>query len=294
MHFSTPFSFGAIPRELSEYRKSKIVILPVPYDGTTSYKPGARDGPSAIIAASRSMELYDEETGKNFSDIGICTLDELEVVVDPEKMVNRVYETVSHLVSESKFVVMLGGEHSLSFGAVKAFKEKNKCLSVLHVDAHSDLRFENGGSKFDHGCVARRISEIGVPFVQVGIRSISEEEAEFIRKSGHKVVFAEEIAGSKDDSWMDGVIGKLQDDVYVSIDLDAFDPGIMPAVGTPEPGGMQWYPFLRLMKKLSSKKNIVGFDIMELSPQPGNVAPDFTAAKLTYKLIGYFFHQKIY
>ncbi len=286
MHFSNPFAFGAIPRELSEYKKSKVVILPVPYDGTTSYKPGARDGPSAIISASRSMELYDEESGKNFSELGICTLDELEVVVNPESMVNRVYESVSHLISENKFVVMLGGEHSLTFGAVKALHEKHAAMSVLHLDAHSDLRFENGGSKFDHGCVARRIFELNVPVVQAGIRSISDEEAEFIRKSGHKVIFGEQIA--EDGAWMDEAIGLLSDDVYVTIDLDALDPGIMPSVGTPEPGGIGWYPLLKFMKKLSEKKRIIGFDIMELSPQPGNVAPDFTAAKLTYKLIGYF------
>ncbi len=286
-HFSSPFNFGAIPKEIADYKKARVTILPVPYDATTSYKPGARDGPAAIISASRSMELYDIELCRNISDIGICTLDEMDILIDSEKMANRVYEAVKHLLSEGKFVVMLGGEHSISFGAVKAHNEKLPGLSVLHIDAHADLRDENAGIKFDHGCVARRISEI-CPLVQVGIRSMSEEEAEFIKTSKHKVIYAEQIANSSNDSWMDEAISALSENVYVTIDMDAFDPGIISAVGTPEPGGFQWYQFLTFMKKLSEQRNIAGFDVVELSPQPHNIAPDFTAAKLIYKLIGYF------
>ncbi len=286
-HFSSPFNFGAISGELAEYGKARVVILPVPYDATTSYRSGTRDGPFSIISASRAMELNDEDTGMNYSELGICTLDELDIVIDPEKMVNRVYEACLPLVNDGKFVVMLGGEHSLSFGCARAYKEKFPELSVLHVDAHGDMRFENGGTKFDHGCVARRISEI-CPVSQVGIRSLSYEETEFIAKSGHTVVYAREIASSKDDSWMDRIVDSLSDTVYITIDLDALDPGIMPSVGTPEPGGMGWYALLSLMKKLSLRKRVVGFDVVELCPQPGNISPDYTAAKLTYKLIGYF------
>ncbi|MBI4439151.1 agmatinase [Candidatus Woesearchaeota archaeon] len=286
-HFSSPFNFGAIPREFSDYRKSRVAILPVPYDSTTSYRPGTRDGPHAIIAASRSMELYDEKARANFSEMGICTLDELDIVTDPERMVGRVYEAARQVLSDGKFLVMLGGEHSLSFGTSKALKEAYPDLSVLHIDAHGDMREENGGSRFDHGCVARRISEI-CPVVQVGIRSLSGEEADFISMSGHRVFYAYDIAQDTDGKWMEEAIGALSGSVYVTIDLDALDTGIMPSVGTPEPGGLQWYTLLRLMERLSQRKNVVGFDVVELAPQPGNVAPDFTAAKLVYKLIGFF------
>lgn len=289
-HFSSPYNFGALPREMSDYKKSKVVVLPVPYDATTSYRSGTRSGPEAIISASMALETHDEDSGRDFSALGICTLDEMDIVVEPEAMMNRVYEAVQQLLRDGKFVVMLGGEHSLSFGAARAFREKYPDLSVLHIDAHADMRDEHSGTKFSHGCVARRISEI-CPVVQVGIRSLSHEEAEFIKGSGHKVVYAREIAESKDDNWMDGAISSLSKDVYVTFDLDALDHGIMPSVGNPEPGGLQWYPVLSFLKRLSGKRNIVGFDMMELSPIPGNVAPDFASAKLVYKLMGYFCRQ---
>ncbi len=284
-HFSSPFNFGAIPRELSAYGKSKVVILPVPYDASTTYRSGAREGPYAIIAASRNMELYDAESGRNFSGVGICTLDELDILVDPEKMCQRVYEAVSPLVADGKFVVLLGGEHSLSFGSARAHAERHPGLSVLHIDAHGDLREENGGSRFDHGCVARRISEI-CPIVQVGIRSLSEEEAAFISSSGHKVVYARDMQA--DGKWMDEVVEALSDDVFVTFDIDAMDPSVIPSTGTPEPGGLQWYAVLRLLGKLAARRRVVGFDLVELSPLPGQVASDYSAAKLVYKMIGLF------
>ncbi len=286
-HFSVPFNFGGIPRELSSFSSSGIVILPVPYDSTTVYQPGARNGPLALIEASRHLEPYDEESGKDYMS-GICTLDELDVVDNAEDMVKRVYESVSALLSEGKKVVVIGGEHSISSGSVRAHKEKFPGLSVIHIDAHGDMRDEFSGNKFSHACVARRISEI-CPIVQVGIRSISAEEVEFVKRSGHKMVYATEIASAKDDSWMDKVVNAASQDVYVTIDLDALDPGIMPSVGTPEPGGLGWYQLIGLMEKLAEKKNVRGFDVVELSPQPGNIGPDFTAAKLVYRLIGLFF-----
>ncbi|MBI2133875.1 agmatinase [Candidatus Woesearchaeota archaeon] len=289
-HFSSPFNFGAIPRQLSGYEKSRIVILPVPYDATTSFKPGARDGPSAIISASRSMELFDLESGKNLSELGICTLDELDILVDPEKMASRVCEAVMQLLHDKKFVVMLGGEHSLSIGSVRAFKDSYPGLSVLHLDAHADLRDENGGSRFDHGCAARRISEI-CPVVQAGIRSLSKEEADFIKESKQRIFFAKDMA--ENDSWMDEAISALGDEVYVTLDLDVLDPGIMPSVGTPEPGGLGWYPLLAFLKRVSGKKKVVGFDVVELSPQK-NVSSDFLAAKLVYKMMGYFNERNLH
>lgn len=287
-HFSSPYNFGAIPRQLSEYSKSKIAILPVPYDATTSYKSGTRHGPRAIIEASRSMELFDEETNINISDIGICTLDELDVVVDPERMAQRVYETCQQLANDGKIAVMLGGEHSLSCGPVRALAEKYPGMSVLHIDAHSDMAFDEKGSKFGHGCVGRRVSEL-CPIVQVGVRSISREETEYINKHGIKVFQAFEITNNTDKIWIDEVISKLSNEVYVTIDLDAFDTSIMPSVGTPEPGGLGWYQLLKLLKNVSERKDILGFDVMELCPMPGNTAPDFTAAKLIKKLIAYSF-----
>ncbi len=285
-HFSSPYNFGAIPRELSDYRKCGIVILPVPYDGTTSYRSGTREGPQAIINASRSMELFDEETGFNVGDAGICTLDELDVVIHPEKMVERVYEACQALVRDDKRIIMLGGEHSLSSAPVKALKEKYPALSALHIDAHSDMAYENGGSLYDHGCVARRISEM-VPLVQVGIRSIAREDIEYTNEKGVRVFYGMDVATARDDSWMDEAVSGLTDDVYITFDLDALDISIMPATGTPEPGGLQWYQTLKLLRKICEKKNVVGIDFMELRPLPDNVAPDFAAAKLVKKFIAY-------
>ena len=292
-HFYTPFNFGAIPHELAEYGNSKVAILPVPYDATTTYQPGTRNGPRALIEASRCLEFYDEETGKNFSGIGVCTLDEIEVVDDAERMVNRVYEAVKVLLGDGKKVVVIGGEHSISSGSVKAHLENYPDLAVMHIDAHADMRDELAGNKYNHGCVARRISEM-CHVVSVGVRSIAEEEIEHIRGSGGriKVFFAKDIHNGS--SWMDEAVKSLGNsrNVYITIDLDAFDISIMPSVGTPQPGGMHWYQMLELMRKIASAKNVVGFDVTELMPIPGNHAPDVLAAKLVYKLIGYFFSKE--
>ncbi len=289
-HFYFPYNFGAVPHELADYDKAKVAILPVPYDSTTTYRAGTRNGPMALIEASRHLEFYDEETGKNFSSIGICTLDELETVDDAEKMVNRVYEAVKTLLADNKKVVMIGGEHSISSGSVKAHLEKHPGLTVLHVDAHADMRDELGENKYNHGCVARRISEM-CPVTSVGVRSIAEEEMEHIRANGSriKLFLAQDICPATDTKWIDEVVKSLGKDVYITIDLDAFDVSIMPSVGTPQPGGMGWYQMLELMRRIASSRNVVGFDVTELMPIPGLHSPDEVAAKLVYKLIGYFF-----
>lgn len=290
-HFYFPFNFGAIPHELADYGRAKVAILPVPYDATTTYQPGARNGPRALIEASRCIEFYDEETGRNFSDIGVCTLDEMELVDDAAKMANRVYEGVKVLLGDNKKVVLIGGEHSISSGSVKAHLEKYTDLTVLHVDAHADMRDELGENRYNHGCVARRISEM-CPVVSVGVRSIAQEEMDYIRNSSGriKIFLAKDIHGSS--AWMDEVVNSLGKKVYITIDLDAFDISIMPSVGTPQPGGMQWYQMLEFMRKIAAAKNVVGFDVTELMPIPGNHAPDVLAAKLVYKLIGYFFSRQ--
>ncbi len=290
-HFYFPFNFGALPHEMADYDKAKVVVLPVPYDGTTSYKSGTRDGPHAIIEASRFIEFYDEEAKKNFSEIGICTLDDLEIVDDAKGTIDRVYEATKVLIGEGKKFVMLGGEHSLTSGAVRAFREKYDNLSVLHIDAHSDMADLNGESKWDHGCVARRVHEM-CPMVLVGIRSLAEDHVPYLEKNQIPIFWAHEILASKDDKWMDDAISKLTENVYLTIDLDALDPSIMPSVGTPQPGGFDWFTFLKFMRKLSKKRNVVGFDAMEFMPIPGMHAPDFTAAKLVYKLIGEFYYGR--
>ena len=292
-HFYLPFNFGAIPHELAEYDVSKVAILPVPYDATTTYQPGTRNGPRALIEASRCLEFYDEETGRNFSGIGVCTLDEMEVVDDAGKMVNRVYEAVKVLLGDGKKTVVIGGEHSISSGSVKAHMEKYPDLTVLHVDAHADMRDELAENRFNHGCVARRISEM-CPLVSVGVRSIAQEEIDHIRSSNGriKVFFAKDIHSGS--SWMEEVVKSLGNgrNVYITIDLDAFDTSIMPSVGTPQPGGLGWYQMLEFMRRIAAAKNVVGFDVTELMPIPGNHAPDVLAAKLVYKLIGYFFSRQ--
>ncbi|MBI2580882.1 agmatinase [Candidatus Woesearchaeota archaeon] len=287
-HFYIPFNFGAIPHELADYDKAKVAILPVPYDATTTYQPGTRNGPRALIEASRCLEFYDEETERSFTWIGVCTLDEVEAVDDAERMAGRVYEAVKVLLDGNKKVVVIGGEHSISSGSVKAHKEKYPDMAVLHIDAHADMRHELAGNRFNHGCVARRISEM-CPLVSVGVRSIAEEEMEHIRSSNGKIriFFAKDMHDS--NSWMDAVVKSLGENVYITIDLDAFDISIMPSVGTPQPGGLLWYQMLEFMKKIATAKNVVGFDVTELMPIPGNNAPNVLAAKLVYKLIGYFF-----
>ena len=284
-------NFLAISEEFSNLENSEFVILPVPYEQTTTYKAGTREGPLAIINASAQVELYDEELGLESYRKGICTLDNLNVTsLGPKRMNEIIYEASKELIHLKKKVVMLGGEHSISWGLVKAYRERYPDLSVLQLDAHADLRDEYQENKFNHACIMRRIREL-VPSVQVGIRNLSQEEAEYIKTQKKLPIFyAQKMISS--DEWMDQAIVLLSDEVYVTIDLDFLDPSIMPAVGTPEPGGILWYPTLNFLKKLARRKKIVGFDMVELAPLPGMVAPDFLAAKLVYKLIGYLVEQK--
>ncbi len=284
--FFLPSNFGSLPVENSEFEASKVIVIPVPYDSTTSFKAGTREGPQAIISASRNFELYDIELGKEiYKEVSIHTLGELEPVLSgPEAMVERVYEVGRELIRLGKFPVMLGGEHSLSSGMVRALKEKYPRLTVLQLDAHADLRDEYLGSKYNHAAVMRRIYEL-CPITQVGIRSMSQEEAEFIKENNLKPFYARQIINQQ--AWMDEVVSNLGDEIYVTIDLDVLDPSIMPAVGTPEAGGLGWYPLLELLSKVSAQKRIVGFDVVELTPSDAHCAASCLAASLVYKLIGY-------
>ncbi len=277
-------NFGALPEEYSNLKDSSIVIIPVPYDRTSTWIKGADKGPAAIIEASANMELYDIETDFEVYKKGIFTDAAMKLRENPEEMAEQVKEKVGSYIKRGKFVVVAGGEHSVSIGAIGAFAEKHKKLTVLQLDAHCDLRDEYNGSRYNHACVMARARELA-PIVQVGIRSMDFSEKRFVNKDN--VFFAEDIYNKRD--WINKVVARLSDEVYITIDLDVFDPSVMPSTGTPEPGGLLWYDVLALLKAVCSRKNVVGFDVVELCPNENNKAPDFLAAKLIYKLLIYKF-----
>jgi agmatinase len=277
-------NFGGLPPEYSEPGNSKIVVVPVPYDGTSTWVKGADRGPDAIIAASANVELYDIETGSEVYRKGIFTDKPVLESGSPQKMVEVVQRRVSRHLDEGKFVVVLGGEHSISTGCVRAHVQKHPGMSVLQLDAHSDLRDEYEGSKHNHACVMARIKEL-CPIVQVGIRSMDISEKPSIDRD--RVFFAHQIAGRLD--WIDRVVAQLGDKVYVTIDLDVFDPAVMPSTGTPEPGGLYWYEVMGLLAAVCRQRTVVGFDVMEMCPVDKQWAPDFLAAKLVYKFLSYTF-----
>lgn len=277
-------NFGLMPEKYSSYDTADIVILPVPYDKTSTWIRGADKGPQAIIQASANMELYDIETDSQVYKKGIFTDSPLKSELAPKEMSRMVAEKVEHVIKAGKFPVIVGGEHSVSIGAVKAHAQNNKDISVLQLDAHVDLRDEYEGSKFNHACVMARVKEL-CPSVHVGIRSMDASEKDSIEPE--KTFFAKDIVGNTD--WISKVVSLLSDYVYVTIDLDVFDPSIMPSTGTPEPGGLGWYEVLDLLKNLCSAKNVVAFDVVELCPIENNKAPDFLAAKLIYKFLSYKF-----
>ncbi|MFQ5827257.1 MAG: agmatinase [Dehalococcoidia bacterium] len=278
-------NFAGIPDGFSDLETSQAVILPVPYDSTTDWRAGTRDGPLAIIDASQYMELYDLELDREIYRVGIHTLPEMQVVMSgPEPTVERVYQVTRELLEREKLPVMLGGEHSLTIGAVRACAQQWNHLSVLQLDAHADLRDEYLGTKYSHACVMRRVLEL-CPAVQVGIRSLSLEERQFIRERELRPFYAEDFGGKQQT--MEAIVAGLSSHVYITIDLDVLDPSVMSAVGTPEPGGPGWDDLLRLLRVVAQKRHIVGFDLMELCPREGPVSCAFLAAKLAYKLIGY-------
>jgi agmatinase len=285
-----PHNFLSLPPGFSEFESSEFVIFPVPYEQTTTFKTGTKEGPQAIIYASQEVETFDEELKQETFKVGIHTLEEMEITVGgPERMVEKVYQITKELVDMNKKVVLLGGEHTISIGMVKALSKKYEKLSVIQLDAHADLRDSYQESKYSHACTMRRIGEIA-PFVGVGIRNLSWEEYEFIEKEKIDLFFAKDLI--KDNRWVDQVLGKLSENVYLTIDLDFFDPSIMPSVGTPEPGGLLWNQTLDFLKKVADNKNVVGFDCVELCPIPGLVSPDFLAAKLIYKIMGYIVNKE--
>jgi agmatinase len=277
-------NFGHLPEEYSNPNDAAIVIIPVAYDGTSTWVKGADKGPAAVIQAAANMELYDIETDSEVYKKGIFTEETIAGEVATEDMIKAVAGVVEYYLEKNKFTIVLGGEHSVSIGSIKTYAERFENLTVLQLDAHADLREEYNGSKYNHACVMARAKEL-CPIVQVGIRSMDHSEKKSMDTS--RVFFAKDIYNNTD--WIKKVISKLSDNVYITIDLDVFDPSIMPSTGTPEPGGLFWYDVLALLKAVAAKKNIVGFDVVELCPDERNKAPDFLAAKLIYKLLSYKF-----
>lgn len=287
-YIKCPGNFLEIPDKFSAYSLSKAVILPLPYEKTTSYVKGTEKGPDAIIKASTQIESYDDELGEVYK-VGICTLKPLKIGAGPELMVNEAKINVRKLLDDNKFIAVLGGEHSITSGIVQAFKERFKDLSVLQIDAHADLREEYKGSRHSHACAMKRVLDI-CPVVPAGIRSISNEEFEFAKKSNYRIFWAKDIVGN--DDWFDDAISLLSKNVYITLDLDGLDPSIMPSVGTPEPGGLKYYQSLHFLKKVFEERKVVGFDIVELCPNEHDVSSDIAAARILYKMIGYKFMKK--
>jgi len=285
-----PETFGGIPEEHSRYETSRAVIFPVPLERTTTYEHGTRNGPGAIIAASRNMETWDEELAvETYSKIGIATLPAIDTAEGAlEKVLAEIHTTQLALLTDGKFPIALGGEHSLTPPLVSAAAKKFPDLTVLQIDAHADLREAYQGNRASHASAMRRVVEM-CPAVQVAIRSLSIEEAEAIPELRTKVYWARDIARATPDSWIPRVVADLSEHVYLTVDLDGFDPAYMPATGTPEPGGLDWYQVTALIRAVAETRNIVAADVVELLPQAGDHASDFLAAKLVYKILGYKF-----
>ncbi len=281
--------FLALPdAELTTLQNAKVVIQQIPYEYTSSYIAGSDKGPKAMVDASHFVEFYDEEIDQETcKNIGIATLDGLdfEGKVDEDAMVLIANQT-RELLNQDKFVVSLGAEHTVTNGFIRAYKEKYPTISVLQIDAHSDLRQEYNGNPYSHASVMARINDMGVNLVQVGIRAQCIEESQLIKSSPIIHTWYAHMLDNQ-DKWIDDCIDKLGDIVYVSIDADGFDPSIVPAVGTAEPGGLSWQQGTKLLKRLCERKKVVGFDIVEIAPREVDIITEFTMAKLCYKFLGY-------
>ena len=280
-----PDTFLGLDAEDATYESARVAILPIPYDATTSYMAGTRDGPRAIITASRQVEDYDIELGRFPYEAGITTLDPLEPDArGPAEMMDRIYKAARKIVRDGKFLFALGGEHSISAPLVRAVAQKHKQLSVLQIDAHADLRDSYHESPHSHACVMRRIHDLGVPVIGVGIRSHTRDEAKFIRKENKLIISPRECRESSD--WMQRVVDALSPNVYATIDIDGFDPAYAPGTGTPEPGGLDWFQVCDLLALIASQRKVVAADIVEVRPVPPSTATEFLAARLAYRLIG--------
>ncbi len=281
-------TYAGIPNEFAQLKKSSVVLTSIPYDGTSTWGKGADKGFQAFLFASENMELYDIETGSEPYRNGVYLEKPLVVKKDtPEMMVKKVYKKTSELLASGKLLTFFGGEHSVSIGVLRAFSQKYKNLTVVQLDAHTDLRQSFHGSKYNHACAVAEAQKT-CNLIQVGIRSMDKSEMEYVEED--KCYFAHNIVDN--DYWMEESIKKMTDNVYITLDLDVFDSSLMPSTGTPEPGGLEWYPILQYLRMIFNRKKVVGFDIVELAPNPNNPAPDFLAAKLYYKMLAYYFEKK--
>ncbi len=282
-----PLAFGGTLPERVSFATAKAVILPVPLESTTSYVPGTRNGPREILVASSHLELWDEETSTDIHPIGIYTLPEMELPFDDmAEIMAEIRRVVAAIVEHDKFPIVLGGEHSITSPVVAAIAQKHPGLSVLQIDAHADLRDTYMGTRYNHACAMRRVLEYA-RCTQVGIRSMSTEEAQVASTLPTDIFY--DVNMRDHANWIEQVVESLGESVYITIEVDGLDPAIMPATGTPEPGGLSWYELLALLRAVISARNVVGCDIVELSPLPGMAAPNFLCAKLIYKILTYQF-----
>jgi len=280
-----PLAFGGALPVRSSFDDAAVVILPVPLDRTTSYVGGTRNGPHEILQASSHMELWDEEMRADVHGVGIFTLPEMELPFgEMDAVIDEIERVAYEAIGRDKFLVTLGGEHSITPALVSAAARKYPGMSVLQIDAHADMRDSYMGTVHNHACAMRRSLEFA-RLTQVGIRSLSTEEAEVLPKLKTKVFY--DVSMRRDPNWIDAVVETLADDVYISIDVDGMDPAIMPATGTPEPGGLSWTEITSLLRSVAERRRVVSADVVELSPIPGMVAPSFLCAKLIYKLLTY-------
>ncbi len=282
-------TYAGIPASLGQIKNSSVILTSIPYDGTSTWGKGADKGFQAFLYASENMELYDIETNLEPYKFGIHLEKALHVKDDtPEQMVKKVYKKTNQLLNTGKLLTFFGGEHSISIGVLRAFAERYENLTVVQLDAHTDLRQSYHGSKYNHACAVAE-AQRNCNLIQVGIRSMDVSEKEYLDES--KCYFAHNIADN--DYWMEESIKKMTDTVYITLDLDVFDSSLMPSTGTPEPGGMEWYPVLQYLRMIFNRKKVVGFDLVELAPNPNNPAPDFLTAKLYYKMLAYYFEKGI-
>lgn len=278
--------YAGVEEHWGDYEKAKILLQSIPYDGTSTWGKGADQGFEAFLDATDNMEIYDIETDSEVYQQGVHILEPIKEDRSPEAVFETVYAKTKELLNTGKYLTFFGGEHSISIGIIKAFYEKHEGLSVLQLDAHADLRPEYHGSPYNHACAVYDASQ-NCNLVQVGIRSMDGEEKQYTQEGN--CFYAHQMWDNED--WMDQSIARLGDKVYLTIDLDAFDPSIMPATGTPEPGGMGWYETLKYLRRVFREKDVVGFDIVELAPEPAHKASNFLAAKLYYKLLSYKFED---
>ena len=281
-----PNNFLALEPAFADYASARFAILPIPYDATASFRGGSRDGPQAIITASQQLELFDEELGAEFHRAGIATLDPLEAnVAGPQAMQADIWAAARRVVRAGKFLLALGGEHGITAGLIRAVASRYKKLSVLQIDAHLDLRDSYQQSPHSHASVMRRVLPMVETIVPVGIRSVSLEEARFLKKSDIDPVAARQCFDS--DDWVGRVLDALGQKVYVTVDIDGFDPAHAPGTGTPEPGGLDWYQVTSLLRLVAAEKRVVGADVVEVAPIPGQAVTEYLAARLAYKIICY-------